>query len=383
MNWLLPEDIADILPREAEQLESLRRVLLDRMKVYGYEMVVPPLVEFTESLLTGTARDLQVRTFQLVDQASGKAMGVRADITPQVARMDAHLLNRKGVTRLCYCGSVLHATSATVVSSREPMQLGAELYGFKGLEADAELIRLMADLMDLAGVKAARIDLGHVGIFKALSVAANLSSEAEQEIFFSMQRKDVSELGCQVASLPPDLKSAFLALPHLFGDASILERAESVLPELPGVVSALDELKCLASLLVELPLSFDLADLRGYHYHNGVFFAAYTALSPAAIALGGRYDGVGEVFGRYRPATGFSLDLRELVRISASMDRQRITWAPSDHDPGLDLLIANLRRQGEVVIKSLAIDEPIDDERIGQKIVSKDGKWVVTPLVTG
>ena len=275
MNWLLPEHIADALPPEAARIESLRRTLLDLFRVHGYELVMPPLLEHLDSLLTGSGQDLRLRTFKLVDQLSGRTLGVRADITPQVARIDAHLLNRQGVTRLCYCGSVLHTLPASLTASREPIQLGAELYGHAGVAADREVIRLMASALTAAGVPAARIDLGHVGVFRALAAAAGLDAELEQALLQLLQAKDVPSLRTLCGKVDTPLRIALLALPDLYGGVETLTAAARVLPALPEIALALETLQQLQASLPDLPLSFDLADLRGYHYHNGVVFAAY------------------------------------------------------------------------------------------------------------
>src|SRR5690242_7215234 len=296
--WLLPEAIEDLLPAEAWQVERLRRRLLDEFRAHGYELVAPPLLEYVDSLLTGSGRDLDLRTFKLVDQISGRTMGLRADITPQVARIDAHLLNRRGVTRLCYCGSVVHTLPAGLTATREPLQIGAELYGHAGIEADIEIVRLLAKSLTLGGIVASRIDLGHVGVFGALAAAAGLEPELEHDLFAALQAKDVPDLRELVAGIGEPLRSAFLALPDLSGDGAVVDRAAAVLPPLPDIARALDELRRLAAALGDLPVGFDLADLRGYHYHSGVVFAAYCYDHPGAIALGGRYDKVGKAFGR-------------------------------------------------------------------------------------
>jgi ATP phosphoribosyltransferase regulatory subunit len=318
MNWLLPEHIADALPSEAAQIERLRRILLDLFRVHGYELVMPPLLEYLDSLLTGSGHDLRLRTFKLVDQLSGRTLGVRADITPQVARIDAHLLNRQGVTRLCYCASVLHTLPASLTASREPIQLGAELYGHAGVAADREVIRLMAAALDAAGVPAARIDLGHVGVFRALAAASGLDAELEEHCCSCCKPRT-----CRVcASLAASSTNRCVLRCWRCRTSMAASRR---LPRQPGRCPP-----CRKSLrrwtpcgscrqsLPDLPLSFDLADLRGYHYHNGVVFAAYCPDFSSAIARGGRYDGVGRAFGRARPATGFSMDLRELARLAAS-----------------------------------------------------------------
>ncbi|HMW16401.1 MAG TPA: ATP phosphoribosyltransferase regulatory subunit [Accumulibacter sp.] len=381
MNWLLPEHIADILPPEAARIESLRRKLLDLFRVHGYELVGPPFFEHLDSLLTGSGQDLDLRTFKLVDQLSGRTLGVRADITPQVARIDAHLLNRQGVTRLCYCGSVLHTTPASPTASREPIQLGAELYGHAGIEADREVIRLMAEVMTTAGVQATQIDLGHVGVFRTLVVAAGCDAALEGRLLRLLQVKDVPGLRECSQSLAEPLRSSFLRLPDLYGGPEILTEARRVLPALPEIDAALSSLHQLQQALPDLTLSFDLADLRGYHYHNGVVFATYHAKAAGALALGGRYDGVGQSFGRARPATGFSLDLRELARVVVDSRRTKAILAPyAPQDTVLRLTIAELRQQGEIVIERLPGDT--DDVRpsVDRQLICRQGQWLVEDL---
>ena len=353
MRWVLPDYIQDALPREAADIERLRRLVLDAFRVRGYQLVMPPMLEYLDSLTTGAGHDLELKTFKLVDQLTGRMMGVRADMTPQVARIDAHLLNHAGVTRLCYCGSVLHTLPSTLTATREPIQLGAELYGHGGIEADAEMIRLLSDVMALTGVPAERIDLGHVGLFRALASAAGIVPEREEALFDLLQAKDVPGLAEALAGVAEPARSALLALPGLYGGVDVLGHAAEVLPRLPEVRSALADLARLASQLGDLPLSFDLSDLRGYHYHSGVVFAAYAGGSPAALALGGRYDRVGEAFGRGRAATGFSLDLRELAVRSRGGDESGAVLAPPDDDATLAETVAALRAVGEVVVIEL------------------------------
>ena len=315
MRWLLPEHIDDVLPDEAMRIERLRRSILDLFFEKKYELVMPPLVEFTDSLLTGTGHDLDLRTFKLVDQLSGRMMGVRADITPQVARIDAHLLNRKGVTRLCYCGSVLHARPATPTATREPIQIGAELFGERGVAGDLEIQGLLCRALAIAGVKGTRMDVGHVAVFRSLVQAAGISREMEVNLFEALQKKDVPSLKALTRRLDAKTRAALLLLPELYGDSSVLELAGRKLPDLPDLEKALATLRALAKAS-SVPLSFDLAELRGYHYHSGVVFDAYCdgVAGPASvlIARGGRYDEVGKAFGRPRAATGFSIELREL-----------------------------------------------------------------------
>jgi ATP phosphoribosyltransferase regulatory subunit len=311
MKWLLPEYIEDILPAEAMRIEKLRRAILDLFFEAGYELVMPPLLEYTDSLLTGTGHDLELRTFKVVDQLSGRMMGLRADITPQVARIDAHLLNREGVTRLCYCGSVLHTRPAGPAATREPLQIGAELYGDAAVEADAEILRLLCRALELAGARNPRIDIGHVAVFRSL--AAELDRSLEAELFAALQKKDVPGLKELTRGLGGKTRDALLLLPELYGGVEVLDTAEKKLPRNPELTRALATLRTLAKACT-LPVSLDLAELRGYHYHSGVVFDAYCDGVAGAAARGGRYDEVGKAFGRARPATGFSIDLRNLAK---------------------------------------------------------------------
>lgn len=379
--WLLPEAIEDVLPRDAARVESLRRALLDEFSRHGYEFVIPPLLEYVESLLTGSAHDLDLRTFKLVDQLSGRSMGVRADITPQVARIDAHLLNRKGVTRLCYCGSALHTLPAGFNATREPLQIGAELYGHGGLEADIEVIRLLAVSLGLCDITASRFDLGHVAVFRALTRSACLAPQAEEELFGALQGKDVPTVRELVVGIADPIRSALLALPELYGDRRVLDSATQILPALPEIVAALSDLRRLADALADLPLSFDLADLRGYHYHSGVAFAAYCPGSPSAVALGGRYDEFGRTYGRARPATGFSMDLRELVRLSPDGEARGAILAPWPEDDALHAEALRLRTQGERVVLALPGHGGAWREAGCDRIlVRRDNDWIIESL---
>lgn len=379
--WLLPEAIEDVLPHDAVRIESLRRSVLDEFARHGYEFVIPPLLEYVESLLTGSSHDLDLRTFKLVDQISGRSMGVRADITPQVARIDAHLLNRRGVTRLCYCGSALHTLPAGFNATREPLQIGAELYGHGGLEADIEVIRLLATSLGICNVTASRFDLGHVAVFRALTRSAGLAPQAEEELFGALQGKDVPTVRELVAGLADPVRSALLALPELYGDRRVLERATQVLPALPEITAALSDLQRLADALADLPLSFDLADLRGYHYHSGVAFAAYCAGSASAVALGGRYDDFGRTYGRARPATGFSMDLRELVRLSPDAEARGAILAPWPEDDALHAEALRLRAQGERVVLALPGHEGSWREAGCDRILVRSGEdWIIESL---
>ncbi len=382
--WLLPEGIEDLLPDEAGAVEALRRRLLDEFSRHGYQLVAPPLLEYLESLLTGSGRDLDPRTFKLVDQLSGRTMGVRADITPQVARIDAHLLNRKGVARLCYCGGVLHTLPAGLLASREPLQIGAELYGHAGPEADSEIIRLLARALDLAAIAPTRIDLGHVGIFRALMAEAGLAGDAEQELFAALQAKDVPTLAALVATVPEPARSALLALPDCYGGSDALDDAARRLPAIPEISAPLVTLRRLALDLEDLPnmsVGFDLADLRGYHYHSGVVFAAYCQGSPGAVALGGRYDKVGASFGRGRPATGFSMDLRDLARLAPRREAPGAILAPWPESGELQQEIKRLRGRGETVVLALPGHDGDWREAGCDRLLSRRGtEWIIEPL---
>jgi len=379
--WLLPESIEDVLPAEARRIEHLRRALLDEFRLHGYEIVMPPLLEYVESLLTGSGHDMDLRTFKLVDQISGRTMGIRADITPQVARIDAHLLNRKGVARLCYCGSVLHTLPSGLTATREPLQVGAELYGHAGIEADVEVIRLLAQALEIAGVKASRIDLGHVGVFRALSSRGGLGPELEQDLFAVLQTKDMPDLRELVKGVAEPVRSALLALPECYGSVETLDRALALMPGDSEIAQAVGDLRRLAADLADLPVTFDLADLRGYHYHSGVVFAAYCAGHPGAIALGGRYDKVGKAFGRGRPATGFSMDLRELSQFESTELPPRAILAPARSDNGLREAVSGLRALGEIVVEALPGHEGTWREAgCDRQLVLRGGEWIVEKI---
>ena len=381
MNWLLPEYMADALPAEAARIERLRRTLLDHFRGHGFEFVMPPLLEYLESLLTGAGQDLDLRTFKLADQLSGRTMGVRADITPQAARIDAHLLNHCGVTRLCYCDSVLHTLPASISASRQPLQIGAELYGHAGIAADLAMIRLMAGAFAGVGVPVSRIDLGHVGIFRALAEASGLPPESEEAVLSLLRAKDVPGLVDACADVPSPYREALQRLPQLYGGVEVLDRAATELPALPAISAALDGLRHLVAAATDLPLSIDLSDLRGYHYHNGVVFAAYCPEYPVAIALGGRYDGAGKAFGRARPATGFSMDLREVARLAPlGVSRGAILAPPAGHDGKLAALIAALREQGEVVVELLPGEAACEGPVCDRKLVQTGGHWIMETI---
>jgi ATP phosphoribosyltransferase regulatory subunit len=378
--WLLPEYLEDILPPQAAAIERARRIALDAFASQGYELVIPPLMEYLESLLTGTGRDMEIDTFKLVDQLSGRLMGVRADITPQAARIDAHLLNRQGVTRLCYAGPVLHTRPGNLQTSREPLQVGAELFGHAGLEADLEVQKMLLSTLKSLGVAALHLDLGHVGIFRALMNSAQADQHLESELFHALQAKDVPAIADLTHKLPAELRAALLALPTLYGQRAVLARAAQVLPKLPEIGRALDALETLADDLASCgaELYFDLAELRGYHYHNGVVFAAYAQGSAYALAHGGRYDNVGQQFGRARCATGFSLDLRALAPYLQAPAGVPGILAPYGADPALAEKIAALRSAGQVVVVELPGQEAYRAEtRCDRRLVLKHGVWEV------
>ncbi|NCA27287.1 MAG: ATP phosphoribosyltransferase regulatory subunit, partial [Methylophilaceae bacterium] len=337
-NWLLPEYIEDVLPTEAAQIESLRRSLLDLLKVHGYQFVIPPLLEYMESLITGVGHDLDLATFKVVDQLSGRLMGVRADITPQAARIDAHMLNNQGVTRLCYAGSVLRTHPDGIAQTRQPMQLGAELFGYAGIEGDIEIQRLMIQTLQSSGVKGLHIDFSHVAIFNSLMGKAQLDDALEQALYSALQSKDKTTVKSLAANLDSTTREALCALTDLNGDANILVEAAKRLPKLPEITKALNELQQVAEQLKDLGvgISFDLAELRGYHYHSGMVFAAYAQGCARPLALGGRYDEVGQSFGRARPATGFSVDLRGLVKALALPVLGKAILAPFKADAALN-----------------------------------------------
>ncbi len=386
--WLLPDHISDILPPDAQRLESIRRRLLDLYARYGYDLVQPPMVEHVESLLTDSARDLDLRTFKVVDQSSGRLLGLRADITPQAARIDAHQIQHQGVTRLCYAGSVLHAQPAGLLSSREPVQVGCELFGHAGVEADLEVQELALASLDAVGIQRVRLDLSHRGIFLALRDHDLALEVIENDVLAALQAKDRVRLTGVVGSLSRTTADALLALLDLYGPASgannVIEKARAVLPALARITEALDRLQAVANsaMFTEHPqcvLTVDFADLRGYRYHNGVMFSIYCDGLPNAVVRGGRYDGVGQVFGRARPATGFSLELREILDITAGgqargPEAAAPVAAPWRDDARLRAAISALRQQGQAVVR-------LPDAELaswsGKKLVEKSGAWQI------
>ncbi len=379
--WLLPEYIDDILPGEAWRIERLRRRVIDLFEVSGYELVMPPLVEYLDSLLTGSGHDLGLRTFKLVDQLSGRTLGLRADITPQASRIDAHLLNRQGITRLCYSGSVVHTLPSGILKTREPMQIGAEIYGHAGVESDVEIQLLMLRALALAGVDNVHLDLGHVAIFRSIIQWARIEPESEAELFRVLQAKDVPALHALTEQMPAEVRAALRALPELYGGIEVLDVARSRLPNLPELASCLDTLDFLAEQLADDvgELCVDLGELRGYHYHSGAVFAAYVPGHTDAIARGGRYDEIGKAFGRARPATGFSIDLRDLAGLQTDQAAGKRIMAPyRQGDAALQAAIQTLRAAGNVVITDLPGHEASREELgCGSELVFRDGAWQV------
>lgn len=377
-NWLLPEYIEDVLPAEAAQIEHLRRSLLDLFEVHGYQFVIPPMMEYLESLITGVGHDLDLATFKVVDQLTGRLMGVRADITPQAARIDAHMLNNQGVTRLCYAGSVLRTNPDGLAQTRQPMQLGAELFGHAGVEGDIEIQRLMVKTLQVSGIKALQIDFNHVGIFDALM--KNTDPIFEKQLYLALQSKDQTEVKALTKDFDAVTRDALCALTELNGDVAIFAEAAKRLPKTPVITKALAELLQVSNQLKDLDVgvSFDLAELRGYHYHSGMVFAAYAHGCPGPLALGGRYDEVGQAFGRARPAAGFSLDLRGLVKALPHSNVKQCILAPYGNDESLIKKIDELRKSGEKVVQELPGHEAyVDELNFNRKLKNFDGVWQV------
>ncbi len=390
-SWLLPDGIDEVLPEQAEYLETLRRQLLDSFATWGYQQVIPPFVDFLDSLLTGSGHDLNLQTFKLTDPISGQMLGVRADMTPQVARIDSHNLKHEWPTRLCYAGTTLNAIGDGLEKTRSPMQIGAELYGHTGIESDYEVIRLMLEMLAISGVQNLHLDLGHVGIYRALSEQANLNQQQEAELFDVLQRKAGVELEELVNSfaIEAGFKNLFIALPKLNGGRDILDKATSLLSTSnTSVQTALADLQSLADKLQRdfpsLTVSFDLAELRGYHYHTGIVFAAFTPSIGREIARGGRYDNIGQFFGRARAATGFSADLKVLVNLfkaSINAEASTIVFAPYAEDQDLLHAIRDLRAQGTTVIQNLPNQLGTPHDLGCTAILEKqDQRWVVKPL---
>lgn len=379
--WVLPDHIADVLPSEARHIEELRRDLLDTARGYGYELVMPPLLEHLESLLTGTGEALDLQTFKLVDQLSGRMLGLRADTTQQVARIDAHLLNRRGVTRLCYCGPVLHTRPGRPHATREPLQFGAEIYGHAGIEADVEVLRLALDCLDAAQLGGVQLDLGDARIPRAVLAGLDAPESLLAEVRSALAAKDTSGLKNLTIGFPEPVRAALASLASLYGDAGVLDEAEVALKAFPAVQPALAALRRLAASVPSVSVSFDLADLRGYAYYSGARFALYVPGASDAIVRGGRYDEVGAVFGRNRPAVGFSLDLRELVAVVPARPLRAAIRAPWSDDATLSQAIGTLRAGGETVVCAMPGHESeIDEFRCDRELVQRAGSWTVLSL---
>ncbi|QAZ41102.1 ATP phosphoribosyltransferase regulatory subunit [Methylibium sp. Pch-M] len=383
--WLLPEHIADVLPSEARRIEELRRTVLDAARVYGYELVMPPLLEHLESLLTGTGHELDLRTFKLVDQLSGRTLGLRADTTPQVARIDAHLLNRDGITRLCYCGPVAHTRPAGLHGSREPLQFGAELYGHAGLEADLEVQDLALDSLRAAGVPGLLLDLADARIVRGLLAGVACDPARLNEVYAALAAKDGTALQALGSGFAAEVRQGLQALTSLYGDGEVLDIAAARLPQRPLITAALADLRRLAAHAAiahpDVRVGFDLADLSGYAYYSGARFAVYGAGSSDSLVRGGRYDEVGAVFGRNRPAVGFSADLKEVVQRACPDGRRAAVRAPWGEETGLRAAIRALRAGGETVVCVLPGHEhEVQEFDCDREIVQEGGQWVVRPL---
>ncbi len=376
--WVLPDHIADVLPSEARHIEELRRDLLDMARCYGYELVMPPLLEHLESLLSGTGEAMDLQTFKLVDQLSGRMMGLRADSTPQVARIDAHLLNRSGVTRLCYCGPVLHTRPDKPHATREPLQFGAEIYGHAGTEADLEILLLALDCLKAAKVEQPSVDLADARIVRALLSAGPIDTATQVRIHRALAAKDAEELRQLTAGLPAPTRQGLMALVGLYGDATVLDEARRLLPRLPAIDAALTDLRWLAGQLGDTKTSFDLADLRGYGYYSGARFSIFAPSASDALVRGGRYDEVGAVFGRNRPAVGFSLDVKALVRAVGPRALHAAIRAPWGEQPELRRAVAGLRAAGHTVVCVLPGHESeVDEFQCDRELLQVAGQWVV------
>lgn len=380
--WLLPDHIADVLPSEARHIEELRRQWLDTARGYGYELVIPPLIEHLESLLTGTGQALELQTFKLVDQLSGRSLGLRADTTPQVARIDAHLLGRQAVARLCYCGPVLHTRPEHPHGSREPLQFGAEIYGHAGREADLEILTLALDGLQAAQVAELSVDLADARIVRALLAGVMVDPRVLTEVHAVLAIKDASELARLTRDFPAAAREGLQRLVGLYGGPEVLDEAELALGGIAGVPAALANLRWLAERLEGVAVSFDLADARGWGYYTGARFAVYTQGAGDAVLRGGRYDGVGAVFGhkldRERPAVGFSLDIKQLVRVAASRPLRAAIRAPWGDAPGLRAAVARLRALGETVVCVLPGQQSqIDEFHCDRELAEVGDQWVV------
>ncbi len=385
--WLLPDGVDELLPEQAEQAEALRRQLLDLYKCWGYELVIPPLLEYTESLLLGLGQDIDIQTFKVVDQLTGRSMGIRADITPQVARIDAHSLQREDPVRLCYAGSVLHTKPKTLMGSRSPIQLGAELYGDASLSSDIEIVCLMLETLRSINIGNITLDLGHVGIYRALLAEAGLDSAQEQRLFDALARKAVGEIEAAISESvsDPALAAMFRALSQCYGGLEVLKKARQCLSgasaQVMAIIDTLEQVaEQVASRMPEVNIYFDLSELRGYHYHTGLVFAALAPGHGQAIANGGRYDHIGEVFGRARPATGFNTDIKALLKSMPAVEagQGKAIFAPDSDDPALWQKMQAQRGTGEIVIAGLSADSSCTN--CDRQLVQLDGEWQLQDL---
>jgi ATP phosphoribosyltransferase regulatory subunit len=386
--WLLPEHFADVLPAQARRLEDLRRALLDRARGYGFELVVPPLLEHLESLLSGTGRELDLKTFKLVDQLSGRMLGLRADTTPQAARIDAHLLNRDGVTRLCYCGPILHTRPDGLSATREPLQFGAEIFGHSGLEADLEAAELALDCVQSARTGVLVIDLADARILRSLLAGLVIEPARLQDLVQALAEKDASALAVISQGLPAPTRNGLLTLLRLYGGDDVLAAAQHQLPPSPRLQQALDELAWLSahlrSAFPALKIGYDLSDMSGHAYYSGLRFAVYGAGSSDALARGGRYDEVGAVFGRNRPAVGFSLDLKALGEAAGPSPAPAAIRAPWGEDPGLRAAVRRLRERGEIV-QAMLPGHGLEAQAFecDRELIEVGGQWVLRALQAG
>ncbi len=379
--WVLPDHIADVLPSEARHIEELRRGLLDTARSYGYELVMPPLLEHLDSLLTGTGEALDLQTFKLVDQLSGRSLGLRADTTQQAARIDAHLLNRRGVTRLCYCGPVLHTRPDRPHATREPLQFGAEIYGHPGIEADIEAVQLSLECLRGAQVGAVSVDLADVRIVRSLLAGVPVAWQTLGQVHAALAAKDASELASLTRDFPAVSREGLLALLQLYGDVAVLDEAETALKAVAGVREVLSDLRAVAASIHGARVSFDLADLRGYAYYSGARFAIYTQGASDALVRGGRYDEVGAVFGRNRPAAGFSLDIKQLVSVVQPRPLRAAIRAPWGEGQGVNAAIAALRSQGETVVCMLpGHGSEVDEFHCDRELIQVGDRWVVQAI---
>ena len=383
--WILPDQFADVLPTEARHIEEMRRVMLDTARSYGYELVMPPLMEHLDSLLSGTGQSLDLNTFKAVDQLSGRSLGVRADMTPQLARIDAHLLNREGLVRLCYCGPVARTRAAHAHATREPLQLGAELFGHKGLEADIEILEVLREALRSVGLGRVTVDLADARVINALVDWADVAVARKGALREAIHVKDRNQVQALMQDSRVEALEAVLALLDLYGGAEVLDQVASRLPRLPAIEAAVADLQALVASLVDVDVTIDLADMRGQGYYSGMRFAIlakeFADGTPVELARGGRYDEVGAVFGRHRPAVGFSLDLKEILTALPPQNAAPVIRAPWSSDPSLREAVAALRHEGEVVIGVLPGHEhQVHEFECDRELIYLDGAWTVRPI---